>query len=348
MRTSRGRISVTCSPVSPRACDQCAPVARRHLRLGEQAHGIACWNAGGRTLLAAATFVHTENAASTARGRVVVWELRHETDHVSLEHSLSTLPCPPALAARLEADGAEQVTQGFCSLTVSHDGRRLAAGHTSGNVCVWEFETAGRAARVVTVFPAYARGHGQVVFLDEQGDFLATACSVPHDPTADVAALRVWDVATGVEAAGSPCIRHAGAVMKLAVDPSCSMLASASADRTIGLWHIDRSDGPPTLQWMGDLRGHADIVYSLAFHPVPIERRLASGSRDRTIRLWDVESLAAVAVLHDHAGPVLDLAFDPAGERLASASGGVLGRDNVARIWDAGDGYADPAVWCTS
>jgi len=72
---------------------------------------------------------------------------------------------------------------------------------------------------------------------------------------------------------------------------------------------------------MGDLRGHADIVYSLAFHPVPSERRLASGSRDRTIRLWDVESLAAVAVLHDHAGPVLDLACDQDGSRLGASAG---------------------------
>ncbi len=324
--------------------NQCAPVARRHLRRGENAQGVACWNAGGRTLLAAATFVPKEHRTGTARGRVVVWELGHETDHVSLEHSLGTLPCPPALAAHLDAAGAEQVTQGFCSLTVSRDGRRLAAGHTSGNVCVWEFETAGRAARVVTAFPAYARGHGQVAFLDEQGDFLATACTQPQDPTAEVAAIRVWDANTGREVSGSPYTRHAGAVMKLAVDPACSLLASASADRTIGLWHIDRSDGPPRLQWRGDMRGHTDSVYSLAFHPVPSERRLASGAWDRTIRLWDIELLAAVAVLHGHAGPVHDLAFDPAGERLASVSSGALGRDNVARIWDAGDGYADPAA----
>lgn len=328
--------------------DRYVPVETRHVQRGETIYDVifdvVCWDRDGQPMLAATTLTHRSKDTPTGRGRVLVWELGSDADQVGLERSPSTLPCPLGLAGYRVATATETGVVGYSSLTVSRDGRRLAAGHTSGNVCVWEFETDVRAARLVAAFPAYARGHGQVVFLDEQGDFLATACSVPHDPTAEVAALRVWDVATGVEAAGSPCIRHEGAVMKLAVDPSCSMLASASADRTIGLWHIDRSDGPPTLQWMGDLRGHADIVYSLAFHPVPSERRLASGSRDRTIRLWDVESLAAVAVLHDHAGPVLDLAFDPAGERLASASGGVLGRDNVARIWDAGDGYADPAV----
>ncbi len=40
-------------------------------------------------------------------------------------------------------------------------------------------------------------------------------------------------------------------------------------------------------------------------------------------------------MLHDHAGPVADLAFDPRGQQLASASGGALGSDNVVRLWNA-------------
>lgn len=50
--------------------------------------------------------------------------------------------------------------------------------------------------------------------------------------------------------------------------------------------------------------------------------------------MWDFSALAEVGILHGHAGAVLNLDFDDHGERLASASNGADGRDNVARIWD--------------
>jgi len=64
-------------------------------------------------------------------------------------------------------------------------------------------------------------------------------------------------------------------------------------------------------------------------------RWIAAGSWDRTVQLWDVSSIAATgvprlaAVLRGHAQLVLNEAFDPSGELLASVS-----NDGSLKVWD--------------
>jgi serine/threonine protein kinase len=126
----------------------------------------------------------------------------------------------------------------------------------------------------------------------------------------------------------------------LFIDEAGRYLVSASGhprgarpglDSSIRLWDVE-TGGQPRLEPHAVLEGHTGGVYCVAFHPS--EPRLASGSADRTIKLWDTESLAEVATLRGHAGLVRDLAFDAQGDRLASASFGFEGTDNVVRLWE--------------
>jgi hypothetical protein len=66
------------------------------------------------------------------------------------------------------------------------------------------------------------------------------------------------------------------------------------------------------------LRGHADILYGVAFSPDG--RRLVTASADWTARVWDAATGKEVFSLKGHANNIAGVAFSPDGQRLATAS----------------------------
>ena len=89
------------------------------------------------------------------------------------------------------------------------------------------------------------------------------------------------------------------------------------------------------------LKGHTDVVFSVAFSPDGTT--LASGSYDNTIRLWSVDNEDQKTTFEGHTSAVFSVAFSPDGTTLASGS-----FDSV-RLWDVDTGQhkatlsADPS-----
>jgi WD40 repeat protein len=138
---------------------------------------------------------------------------------------------------------------------------------------------------------------------------------------------------------------HEGPLWAVAFDPERpdgTRFATGSEDHTIRIWDVSsslaaggRRDGPAPPRV---LRGHTDIVYSLAF--TPDGRYLISGSADRTVRTWDMVR-DGLASTYDAGFLVYGVAIDPDGSHLA-----ICGLFAVVRIAALGlDGQVDPDTY---
>jgi WD40 repeat protein len=94
---------------------------------------------------------------------------------------------------------------------------------------------------------------------------------------------------------------------------------------------------PITVRSTALFRGHADVVWSVAFRPDG--KMLASGSNDKTIKLWDVASGASTATLACRF-PVGSVAFSPDGQTLASGggAGSTMQDAGELKLWDVASG----------
>jgi WD40 repeat protein len=120
-----------------------------------------------------------------------------------------------------------------------------------------------------------------------------------------------------------------GAVNDVRFSPDGTLLAVAggqpSARGDLRLYRV--------ADWklLGVLRGHEDVVFSVAFRPDG--KKLASASFDKTVRLWDVAGQKLDRVFTGHSDFVYAVAFSPDGKRLASAS-----KDRTVTVVEADSG----------
>ncbi len=118
---------------------------------------------------------------------------------------------------------------------------------------------------------------------------------------------------------------HRDRISRLAWSADGRLIATPSADMTIGVWEA------ATGRRLRSLEGHVDNVTSAAWSPDG--QLLATSSDDALVMLWDVEAGALVRALTGHAGGVYSAAFSPDGKLLASAS-----TDQTLRLWEAATG----------
>jgi WD40 repeat protein len=140
---------------------------------------------------------------------------------------------------------------------------------------------------------------------------------------------RLWDAATGSS------IRvfegHTGPIRSatFGVDDSDAgvlglLLVTASADKTVRLWALDKSEPIDTFS------EHGADVWSVALSGDG--RRVVTASDDGTARVWDVGTKVSL-ILAGHTEPVHFAMFSADGSNVVTAS-----NDGTARVWNAHTG----------
>ena len=118
--------------------------------------------------------------------------------------------------------------------------------------------------------------------------------------------------------------KHSGlfaTINAVAISPTGDILASASDDKTIKLWHLETGEEITTFI------GHSNFVKSIAFSPDG--EILASGSDDKTIKLWHIGTGKEICTLNGHSHTVKSVAFHPHNQILASGSW-----DKTIKLWN--------------
>ena len=147
--------------------------------------------------------------------------------------------------------------------------------------------------------------------------------------------IRVWNVRTGRI---SRIIRgqigkgDEGKIYAAALSPDNEWLAVGGwmtgtrlETDAIRLYHF------PTGRLTSLLKGHTNVIYSLAFSPN--SRYLASGSGDFTVRIWNIKKQTQIHELSGHKDDIYALSWFPDNQSLVSGA-----YDNTLIIWDTKNG----------
>lgn len=197
-------------------------------------------------------------------------------------------------------------------VTLSPDGRWLAAGKTSGILTIWDWP----ARRAVTNFTVPCEYAGKLRF-SRSGNFLfAVAFNNEW-----VTSTRIWQTGDWKEVAlaGNQFV----GIWSVDLSPGDRLLAAGYQNGAVKLFRF------PSGQHETTFTNHQGRVTGLLFSPDG--RGLVSTSTDTTVKLRNLFAHEKLATLRGHLGGVCSVAMSPDGRR--AVTGGQRPRDAV-KLWD--------------
>lgn len=216
----------------------------------------------------------------------------------------------------------------------------LLSASDDSTICFWDVQAAPANARTLERLSAF-QGHSSVVE--------DVAWHLHHEhyfgSVGDDKRLLLWDTRQGKPT--SQVEAHAAEVNSLSFNPFSEFLvATASADRTVGLWDLR-----DLRQRLHSFTGHTEEVFGVQWAPFN-ETVLASSGSDRRLHVWDLSRIGDAQAPEDaedgppellfvhggHTAKISDFAWNP-NEAWVLAS---VAEDNILQIWQMAENiYAD-------
>lgn len=264
---------------------------------------------------------------------------------VAQESSPSTI-ITPENAAQLQQVGTLESNADFVGRLAFQSGGSLLAAVSRDEegsfIDLWDIST-GERVRSLTSEVAWITN----LAFSADGSLLADAACLAlldgSDNDCTAWGIEIWDVATGRSIATWQA--HSAAVVDLAFSPDGKLLASASNDKTVGLWEVPTGAALRSLTGQTiDIRDDGvHVIYALEFMSLafsPDGKLLAAGNSYGWVQLWDVEALRAApetaldvefdtVLAAPELGGVYEVTFNGDGSRVLAAHG-----DASVVIWN--------------
>ncbi|ETW86725.1 hypothetical protein HETIRDRAFT_306016 [Heterobasidion irregulare TC 32-1] len=197
------------------------------------------------------------------------------------------------------------------STRFSPTGRWLLTASLDGTACIWDIKEKKLFSQ--------SKRHGDccldVDWLDDE-----TFASCGADKMIHLFGL-------GVDEPIKTFQGHESEINQIKFDPSGTLLASCSDDRSTRIWNVypvlSRNRTLVTPEPL-ILEGHKGAVSGIGWCPKTVEGKrtlLATSSFDHTARLWDAVSGACLQVFTNHKRPIYTLTWSPDGRWLSTGGG---------------------------
>ena len=225
------------------------------------------------------------------------------------------------------------VGSGIGPISISPDGRRLAAPGSGSDINLWDTSNGQLSSTL------QGAGRSGLYAFSPDGAVLAAADIFEEG-------VQLWEVETGKHLATLPGITDGSIVGgiprfdSLAFSPDGRLLAGGRADTRTLIWDVTTGRLLHTLAWLEDMdRDGWNSMSTVVFSPDG--KFLANYSMGNAVRIWDVSSGQIQLTLeeenhHVGFGPGKHLAYDPAGKTLVEGSGARWPGVGVVRTWDLG------------
>lgn len=240
-------------------------------------------------------------------------------------------------------------------LDVDWSGHWLVTGAKDNTARLWRLDPENESYTCAAVLTGHAESLGAIALPHTIPQESSAAFTDPlsHPPAYIVTGsqdrtVKRWDTTKEMKQklrAKYTRKAHDKDINAIDIDPSGTLFASASQDRTVKIYSSAEGEA------VGVLRGHRRGVWTVKFAPkasqVPnsgSKGLIATGSGDKTVKIWSLADYSCLLTLEGHSNSVLKLAWlpyrpvdarDKRGPQVASAAG-----DGLVKVWDSVSGEA--------